>query len=322
MPPLRFRPILKRIRWGGRRLGTVLGKPLGDGADYAESWEISDHWADQSVAVGGPYDGWTLQRLVRENPEALFGRHAPLAQFPLLVKFLDASDRLSLQVHPNDEQARRYNPRENGKTEAWVILDAPPGNRLYAGLKSGVDREGLQAHLAEGRVEECVHSFAVAPGDCVFIPAGTVHAIGEGILLAEIQQSSDLTFRLHDWGRVGQDGRPRPLHVEESLACIDFDRGPVSPVEPRVLREGNPRQEELVRCPYFIIRRYAGTAAVAIRGEREFHILMMLRGSAEVSCGEFSDSLQTGETLLVPADSSEIRIAPREEMALLDAFLP
>lgn len=322
MPPLRFRPILKRIRWGGRRLGTVLGKPIGDGADYAESWEISDHGADQSVAVGGPYDGWTLQRLVRQKPEALFGRHAGLAQFPLLVKFLDARDRLSLQVHPNDEQARRYDPRENGKTEAWVILDALPGSRLYAGLKSGVDREGLRAHLAAGTVDQCVHSFAVTPGDCVFIPAGTVHAIGEGILLAEIQQSSDLTFRLSDWGRVGQDGRPRALHIEESLACIDFERGPVGPIVPDLLREGNPREEELVRCPHFVIRRYAGTAPVSIRGEGEFHILMMLRGSAEVSCGGFVESLRMGETLLVPADSPEILVAPREEMALLDAFLP
>jgi mannose-6-phosphate isomerase len=322
MPPLRFRPILKRIRWGGRRLGTVLGKPVGNETDYAESWEISDHGAEQSVVVGEPYDGWTLQRLVREEPQALFGRHAGLEQFPLLVKFLDASDRLSLQVHPNDEQARRYDPRENGKTEAWVIVDAVPGSRLYAGLKRGVDRDGLRTHLAAGTVEECVHSFEVAPGDCVFIPAGTVHAIGEGILLAEIQQSSDLTFRLHDWGRVGQDGRPRALHVKESLACVDFERGPVGPAMPCVLREGNPREEELVRCPHFVIRRHRGTAAVSIRGGREFHILMLLQGSAELSCGGIVDSLRMGETMLVPADSPEVHIAPGEEMALLDAFLP
>jgi len=203
--PLKFTPILKRIRWGGRRLGDVLNKPIAAFSDYAESWEICDHGADQSVVENGPWRGKTLQQLVREHADELLGKHRNLSQFPLLLKFLDAHDRLSLQVHPNDAQARRFVPGECGKTEAWVILAADPGSCIYAGLKAGVDERALREALAQGTVEQRLHRLTVVAGDCLYIPAGTVHAIGEGILLAEVQQSSDLTFRLFDWNRVGPD---------------------------------------------------------------------------------------------------------------------
>ncbi|HEX6984196.1 MAG TPA: type I phosphomannose isomerase catalytic subunit, partial [Planctomycetaceae bacterium] len=174
MLPLEFQPILKRIRWGGRRLER-LGKALGEGNDYAESWELADHGDDQSVVLGGEYAGWTLRRLVQERNRELFGRHAGTMQFPLLVKFLDANDRLSVQVHPNDDQAKRYAANANGKTEAWVIVDAEPGSRLYVGLKEGVTPERLRQAAADGTMEGLLHSFEVSPGECVFVPAGTVH---------------------------------------------------------------------------------------------------------------------------------------------------
>ncbi|MBS0265706.1 MAG: class I mannose-6-phosphate isomerase, partial [Planctomycetes bacterium] len=218
MGPLKFTPLLKRIRWGGRRLGELLGKALGNESDYAESWEICDHGVDQSRVASGPFAGLTLQELVQQQGHQLFGPGCIETQFPLLIKFLDANDRLSVQVHPNDEQAHAFLPWERGKTEAWVILSADPGSCVYAGLKSGVTRESLMQALQAGSVEECLHKLPVAPGDCIFVPAGTVHAIGEGIVLAEVQQSSNLTFRLFDWNRLGQDGRPRQLHIEESLA--------------------------------------------------------------------------------------------------------
>src|SRR5690606_2788447 len=151
------------------------------GNDYAESWELADHGNDQSVVLNGEYAGWTLRRLVEEKNAELFGRHAGMTQFPLLVKFLDAHDRLSVQVHPNDEQAKQYDPHENGKTEAWVIVDAEPGAKLYAGLKEGVTADQLRQASENGTVEQLLHSFEVSPGECVFIPAGTVHAIGAGI---------------------------------------------------------------------------------------------------------------------------------------------
>lgn len=318
MTPLCFRPLLKRIRWGGTRLGSVLGKPLGTESDYAESWELCDHDTDQSVVVGGDWHGLTLRQLMAMHGRELCGTERRLLQFPLLVKFLDASDRLSVQVHPNDVQARFFNPHENGKTEAWVILDARPDSRIYAGLKRGVDEFRLQQHLAAGTVEECLHSYPACAGDCIFIPAGTVHAIGEGILLAEVQQSSDLTFRLHDWGRFGADGQPRPLHIEESLVCIDFDRGPVDPVTPcRLSRDS----EELVASEFFTLRRHTIHDSFHFTNDGRFHALLVLGGDGTLTCDGNKQPLQTGSTLLLPASCPPALIEPRGELILLDAFL-
>lgn len=323
MEPLFFTPILKRIRWGGRRLGTLLGKPVGPETDYAESWEVVDHGADQSTLPEGEFAGWTLQRFVKERGQDLFGRHAGRTQFPLLVKFLDANDRLSLQVHPNDEQAKTFDPVENGKTEAWVIVHAEPGSQLYAGLKPGVDRDTFRQRLTGEGLEDCLHKFAVSTGDCVFIPAGTVHAIAEGIVLAEIQQSSDLTFRLHDWGRVGSDGNPREIHVEEGLSCIDFERGPVSPVTPRKLSNSSIT-EELVRCDYFVMHRHQTSEPFSIPTDERFHVLMILEGAANLLSEGKPYPMQLGQTALIPAACSDVEIIPQPGVpcTVLDAFLP
>jgi mannose-6-phosphate isomerase len=321
--PLIFPPILKRIRWGGRRLGTLLGKPIGPEPDYAESWEVVDHGEDQSTLAEGPFAGWTLHQIVKEQNEELFGKHAGLSQFPLLVKFLDAHDRLSLQVHPNDEQARRFDPLENGKTEAWVIVHAEPGSQLYAGLKAGVDRQAVKEHLARGRLEDCLNSLEVSAGDCVFIPAGTVHAIAEGIVLAEIQQSSDITFRLHDWDRMGSDGKPRQLHIEEGLSCIDFARGPVFPVTPEKLTPEGPT-EKLVECEYFVMHRHQSQSPFSIPVDNRFHVLMMLAGAGDLVAEGGTYPLELGQTVLIPAACLDVEFTPRpgSPCLVLDAFLP
>src|SRR5204863_3257866 len=171
--------------------------------------------------------------LVMQEGPALFGRHYPRDQFPLLLKFLDCNQTLSVQVHPNDEQAAKLDPPDLGKTEAWVVLAADPGSKIYAGLKPGVDRQTLEAAVANGRCEKCLHEFEPHVGDCVFIEAGTVHALGAGLLVAEIQQASDTTYRLFDWNRVDRDGKPRQLHVEEALDVTDYTRGPVNPLTPK-----------------------------------------------------------------------------------------
>ena len=175
--PLRFEPLFRRYIWGGRRLGTVLNKPIGSGEDYAESWEIVDHGLDQSVVAFGELR-MPLGDLVADYGPALFGRHHPQRQFPLLFKFLDANQSLSVQVHPDDRQAAQLEPPDLGKTEAWVVVHADPGSVIYAGLRDGVDRETLQAAMAAGQTESCLHRFSTQTGDCVFIPAGTVHALG------------------------------------------------------------------------------------------------------------------------------------------------
>jgi mannose-6-phosphate isomerase len=322
LKPLKFIPILKRLRWGGRRLGDLLGKSIGPDADYAESWEVCDHGADQSVVGSGPWSGWSLRRLVREQGIALLGRHAGILQFPLLIKFLDARDRLSVQVHPNDDQARRLVPGECGKTEAWVILAAGPDSCVFAGLRPAVDEARLRWAARQGSIADCLHRVPVAAGDCLFIPAGTVHAIGEGIVLAEVQQSSNVTFRLFDWNRTGSDGKPRPLHLEQALACIDFSRGPVNKITPIMAADPGPHSEELVKCRYFTMRRQTSAEPITISDDRRCHIVMVLSG--ELHCAgsepEGRQTLAVGETALVPASALPLTLVPQSPAVFLDVF--
>lgn len=322
MHTLTFQPLLKRIRWGGRRLGTRLAKPIGSENDYAESWEIVDHGADQSIVTEWPYRGWSLSKLVAEKERELFGDVKNRRQFPLLVKFLDASDRLSVQVHPNDDQAKQFDPRENGKTEAWVIIDAAPGSTIYAGLKSGATRESFGKAIEAGTIEDCLHSFPARRGDCVFIPAGTVHAIGEGILLAEIQQSSDITFRLYDWGRVGTDGKPRQMHIAEALSCIDFESGPVAAFQASEISDAGHRVEQLASCQYFSMRRHTSATPFTIQTNGRMRIAMMLDGAGELDEGAERKPFPLGQSLLVPACVDAITIRPQGDVTVLETLIP
>ena len=191
----------------------MLHKPIGVEADYAESWELSDYRDSVSVVQEGSLTGTTLRQLLQSRGQDLLGPAVgPRDQFPLLVKFIDAHRSSRSRSIPTTRQARRL-AGDNGKTETWVILDAEPGSVIYAGLKPGVGRDELAEAIRSGKVEHLLHRFEPKPGDCILIKAGTVHAIGAGVLLAEIQQMSDATFRVDDWGRLGDDGKPRPLHI-------------------------------------------------------------------------------------------------------------
>ncbi|MCA9061765.1 MAG: class I mannose-6-phosphate isomerase [Planctomycetaceae bacterium] len=322
MEPLVFEPILKRIRWGGRKLGTSLGKPIGDEADYAESWEIADHDQGTSVVASGPWQGRTLSDLLKTSGEELLGRQAGATQFPLLIKFLDANDWLSLQVHPDDRKARRYDPGENGKTEAWIIMEAAPDSRICCGLKAGVTREQLRDALVTNELEHLLHLIPVTAGDCVFVPAGTVHALGPGIVLAEIQQQSNLTFRLYDWGRMGTDGKPRPIHVEESLDCTAFDRGPVNCVHPVHLCDEFHSFEELVRCDHFVIRRHRSLDPWQLQNDGRFRVLLTVSGQALISTDETIHATRIGSTVLIPASSPQVTVTPRGDVVILEVLCP
>ena len=320
--PLEFAPLLKRARWGGTRLGSLLGKEVGSGSEWAESWEVADLPADQSVVQGGPCATLSLQDLVREHSVLLLGRHAGHARFPLLCKFLDASDRLSVQVHPDDAYAARHGLRNGGKSEAWVVVAAEAGSRIYAGLRSGITRERLQSAMTGGTVEECLESHIVSVGDCFNIPAGTVHAIGEGVVIAEVQQPSDLTFRLFDWNRTDAQGQPRALHFQESLDCTDFDASPVAPAIPRRIRSGEGVVEELLSTPHFDLRRFSGAGNWAIEDDDRCHVLMVLDGSGQLASeGELLD-LARGRTVLLPAHRSATRFELSKDGIILDAYLP
>ncbi len=326
--PLVFEPILKSLIWGGRRLGTVLNKEIGDGDGYAESWEIADHRNDVSQVGNGRLAGLSLRDLLRHRAEELLGpglasqTASRRGQFPLLVKFLDANDVLSVQVHPDDALGRKL-ANDNGKTEAWVILHAEPGSLIYAGLKASVTRETFSKAMETGDIVPLLHRFEAKAGDCVMIPAGTIHAIGAGVVLAEIQQMSDATFRVHDWGRVGPDGRARTLHPAEALTCTDFERGPVHPITTRPEPIPGGTRERLVSCPFFALERLRLRGPSAVGHDDRFSILLGLGGQADVIARGEPTRLRFGQTLLLPASLGPCLLVPHGgEAVVLSCTVP
>lgn len=329
--PLIFDPILKRILWGGTRLATLLGKSIGPGDDYAESWEISDHANGQSVVCQpSEWAGKSITELLAQHPKELLGTDLAdrYTQFPLLIKFLDAHQDLSIQVHPNDALARRL-VNDNGKNEAWVVLHSDPGSRIYAGLKSDVTCEALDLAMQRQSVSELIHSFEPSAGDCIMIPSGTVHAIGAGIMIAEIQQMSDATFRVDDWGRVGPDGSPRQLHLAEALEATDFELGPVSPMKPERLptESSDNIHEKLAYCQFFGIDRWKlnSSATLGFADHSRFTILIITNGKALISNPHGTDlEAHAGTTVLLPAAAGSVLIHPssNETLQLLECHIP
>ncbi len=323
MYPLQFQPQFRRYLWGGRRLGTVLGKAIGCEEDYAESWEIVDHGADQSIVRNGPWAGAPLKTLVAECGRELFGVHAPQNQFPLLLKFLDCHRNLSVQVHPNDDQAAQNKPPDRGKTEAWVILHAESDSWIYAGLKYPMDRAELATRIAAGETAACLHRFQPQVGDCVFIPAGTVHALGAGLIVAEIQQTSDTTYRLYDWDRLGPNGQPRPLHPEQALAVIDYQAGPVQPQRPEKATANNAADvERLVTCEHFVLERRQLHQPTPLGDDGRFHLLVVLNGALKSNAPQTPPRIAAGEVVLLPAHADAVEWQPQGKTTLLDIYLP
>jgi mannose-6-phosphate isomerase len=317
--PLRFQPLFRRYLWGGRRLGEVFGKPIGPESDYAESWEIVDRAEDQSVVQYGPLKGTTLSQLVNERGKELFGRKTPCTRFPLLFKLLDATSLLSVQVHPNDEQASRQTPPDLGKTEAWVILAADPGAYLYAGLKEGVTRDDLIAKVADGTCEECLCRIEPSVGDCYFLPAGVIHALGPGLLVAEIQQSSDTTFRLFDWNRVDKNGKGRQLHLQEAYAVINYAAGPSRAQVPRPDGSG---AELLVDCDKFRLRRRRASGEIAFNANEGMRLVIVIEGELELADDPANVALKKGEVALLPANYASPKGRCARATTLLEVTLP
>ncbi len=312
MNPLRFEPVFRRYLWGGNRLGTTLNKPIGSGDDVAESWEIVDRAADNSRVTGGEFAGMSLEQLIANHGPDLLGESVcqqinrpdlPASlrgRFPLLMKFLDASKTLSVQVHPNDRQASKLSPPDMGKTEAWYVVDAEPGSVIYAGLNYGANREQLRRAVSIGSTEEMLHKIFPKPGDCIFVPAGTVHAIGAGLLIAEIQQSSDTTYRLFDWNRVDVEGNARLLHIDEAIHVMDFDRGPVNVQRP--VKLADVPAEVLVDCDKFKLNRWSIQAGpYKLDLNRTFRLLTVVSGQMTLCYNSGTSRLELGQTVLVPA---------------------
>lgn len=321
--PLRFEPIFKHALWGGRRLGDLLGQQLPSDGPVGEAWVLSDQGHHLSRVANGPLRGRNLRELLGSAADRLLGRQAgQRRQFPLLLKFIDAHEPLSVQVHPCDHHTAYVPPGEQGKTEAWVVLHAEPDSRIYAGLRPGVGPAELREALANQCLEECLHWFTPRAGDCVFIPAGTVHALGAGVVIFEVQQSSDITFRLHDWGRVDARTRqPRELHIEQSLACTDFGIGPRQPEEPQLEATVPVWRERLTECQYFRVWRHRGEQPFTAGAEDTCRILVGLAGRTEVEYNGEVHTLGLGDVLLLPAEVGACPCRPIGRVTVLECGL-
>lgn len=322
--PLRFEPFLRPMVWGGRRLAEVLRKPLPTDQAYGESWEVSDHPVHRSVAAVGRQAGRTLRQLMDDDRAALLGPAAAGCDtFPWLVKFLDARDWLSVQVHPNERMVCELCPGEGSKTEAWFVLAADPGSRVYAGLLPGVDEARLRQALNQGTVAECLHQLTPRPGDCIFLPAGTVHAVGGGVLMAEVQQTSDATFRLFDWNRRDSQGKSRQLHIEEAIASIDWSAGPVEPIRVRHFgTRAGPGRQGLVQCPYFALDYVHERAPFAVGGKGQMQLLVVLEGSGVFEGVEGSLRLEVGQAWVLPAALATTWVRPEPALGCLLCTYP
>jgi len=294
--PLTFEPIFMERIWGGRRLETEFGKKLPPNVRIGESWEIVDRPEAQSIVARGPLKGKTLHDLwVGHRPE-IFGHLPDAPRFPLLVKLLDARETLSLQVHPPGKVAAKLGGE--AKTECWYVAAAEPGARLYVGLKQRMNRPQFEAALRLGNVDNHVHILRVRRGDAMFLPAGRFHAVGAGNLLVELQQNSDTTYRVFDWNRTDDSGRPRPLHIEQALECIDFDD-----VRPQlVTAEG----ELLVRDDSFEMQKWNLDAPREVVPIGQFAIVCCLSGKLGCAGNEFSP----GDFFLVPAHLEDRQVEP------------
>ena len=303
MEPFTLTPACKDYLWGGTRLEDEWGKRT-DLKTVAESWELSAHPAGDGVVADGPWAGRPFSEAVREHPEIVSRRHGPDAPFPLLVKLIDARLPLSVQVHPDDAYAARVE-HGPGKTEMWLVLDHEPGAFLYVGFERELAREEVERRIGDGSLTDVLHRVEVQRGDRFFIPAGTIHAIGGGVLIAEVQQSSDLTYRVFDYGRTGPDGRPRPLHVGKALDVMrpgpaDFAVPGASPARP----VPGGTLERLADCPCFRaeVLDLSGRWECAANGDT-FQSLLCLDGTAALRAGATVLSARKGASLLVPADA-------------------
>jgi len=320
--PLKFEPILKDKIWGGTRLKTMLYKEISDANCCGESWEVSGLVGDESMIINGFLAENNLNELLEIYMTELVGEKNYEKYglgFPLLIKFIDAQDNLSVQVHPDDELAqRKYG--QSGKTEMWHVIASEPGSGLYVGFNKTVSKAQFEEAIANGTVEEVLQFYPVQPGDTFMIPAGTVHAIGKGVLLAEIQQPSDITFRVFDWNRVDDEGNSRELHVQEALEAIDFEHQ-----TDNFKVEYQPQLNKtvrLVRSQYFntSLLEFDQPLNKSFVEIDSFVIYMCLDGQILLAYGDERERLETGEVVLIPAEMEEVQLLPARKSKLLEVY--
>ena len=299
--PLKLKQVTKQIIWGGTRLSGEYG--LGEaGEQIAEAWQLTCREDGVNTIVGGEYDGRTLEEYVAENKAAM-GTKWDGGRFPLLIKLIDAEKDLSIQVHPDDAYAAAHTT-DLGKTEMWYIVDAKPGAKIIYGLNGSYTSEELREAIANGTLEKMMNYVPVHAGEAYFIPSGMVHAIGEGILIAEIQQNSNITYRVYDYNRVGADGKLRPLHVDDALAVI------ASTDVSAVQSEATEDPTVIAKCKYFTVNKYelCDSEVELNVDDASFMHLMCVKGSATLYAGGENIEMKLGDTFFVPAGTGKISV--------------
>jgi mannose-6-phosphate isomerase len=307
--PLVFEPIFQQRIWGGRKLGKLFGKNLPAGKRIGESWEIVDRPEAQSIVRDGPLADRSLHDLWVNFREEVFGKVRQTPRFPLLLKLLDAREKLSLQVHPTEDVAESLGGE--AKSEFWYVAAAEPGAEIYVGLHETMTREQFEHAVRSGTVAESVHPISVKEGNAIFLPPGRFHAIGSGNVLIEVQQNSDTTYRVFDWNRVDDTGQRRSLQIEEALQCIDFND-----VAPKLIE---PEGEVLVRHDLFVVEKWNLESPREVAAREHCAIVCCLRGSLRCGDADFTP----GQFFLVPASMPDREIHPRTEgTSLLRVTIP
>jgi mannose-6-phosphate isomerase len=321
--PLRFEPIYQYRLWGGRRLANLLAAPLPDGEPIGEAWILSDRADHASVVADGVLKGRTLGALLEQAPEHFLGKLAGhYDRFPLLLKFLDVREGLSVQVHPSDAYKELIPAGDTGKTEAWVVLEKGPDARIYAGLKPGTTADVLRRAVSQRTVADQLASFAPGVGDGVFIQAGTVHSLRD-VVVFEVQENSDVTFRLYDWDHLdAKTGQRRPLQVEQAMACINFSQGVIDPVTPQVEETRHLPWENLIQCDHFGVWRVASEFPFVAGIDGECRVLVCLEGKGELEHASANYPFAAGEVVLLPAIVGACRCWPNGFVTLLEISLP
>lgn len=322
--PLRFEPIYQYRLWGGRRLASLLAAPLPSDGPVGEAWLLSDRNDHASKIANGPLQGQTLGQVMAQSQEHLMGKLARRFQrFPLLLKFLDADKMLSVQVHPG--YAGASSPAVNGtaKTEAWVVLESGKESRIYAGLKPGTTADVLRQSVKNGTLADHLASLTPKSGDAVFIPAGTVHSLGGDIVVFEVQQNSDTTFRLYDWGHIDpKTGLPRKLEVEKALACVDFVDGAAGLVTPVVEEEAPVERDRLFDCDAFQLWRRHGDSPFTVGAVNVPRVLVCSEGTGQIEHGGDTYAIRKGEVWLLPAVIGPCTLRPSGTVNLLEIAIP
>jgi mannose-6-phosphate isomerase len=320
--PLRLEPIFQYRLWGGRRLGDWMDSPLPEGP-IGEAWVLSDRKDHASRVAEGPLQGVTITELMARAKAEILGDLADrFDRFPLLLKFLDVQQMLSVQVHPRDDMAALLPAGETGKTEAWVVLEAGPKARIYTGLKLHTTEAELRA-LSADTADDHLASFKPEVGQGVLIEAGTVHSLGDGVMVFEVQENSDVTFRLYDWDHVdAKTGKPRELQVDKALACIDLDQGPIGPVKLSEAPSGPVRRREYFDNAHFRLWRIESAAPFTVGAAGQPRALVCVDGAGHVEYGGADYAMTRGAVTLLPASLGVCRFAPDGPVELLEIATP